>query len=129
MHLLRQFTKFALVGGMNTAVDFGIYLGLTRFVPYWSQHQIMAAIVSVSIATLNSYVWNKQWTFKNRSSRHVSIFGRFIIVTALGLAIHSLMFSALLYFNVHDVLAKVCAIGVVMAWNFAAYKLWAFAKE
>lgn len=129
MHVLRQFTKFAFVGGINTSVDFGIYLGLTRFIPYWSQHQVMAAIISVSVATLNSYIWNKQWTFNNTSSNHGPVFIRFLVATLLGLGLHSLVFSLALHFGVHDILAKVSAICVVMAWNFLAYKFWAFAKD
>lgn len=129
MHILRQFSRFALVGGLNTVVDLSVYLVLTRLTSFWAAHQITAAVVSVSIATLNSYAWNKRWTFKNRSSSHAAIFSRFVAATLLGLGLHSLVFSAALSTGLHDIFAKTIAIAIVMLWNFGMYKFWAFAKE
>ena len=68
-----QIGKFASVGVLNTFVDFGVlnlliavggglFMGMAGFA-----FPIMKAI-SFIFATLNSYFWNKHWTFQSKSA-------------------------------------------------------------
>ena len=70
--LLRQGGKFLIVGTSNAIVDFGILnilIALTGF-----HTGIMFAVIkgfSSFCAMVNSYVWNKLWTFNTRERRSI----------------------------------------------------------
>ena len=55
--------RFALVGGFNTALDFGILFGLTAL----GVDKIVANYASTSISFIFSFFANKTFTFKAKS--------------------------------------------------------------
>lgn len=68
-----QFLKFAVVGVLNTVVDFLVFqlLNLTLGWTY------LAQVIGYSAGVLNSYFWNSRWTFRKehrRSAREASAF-------------------------------------------------------
>jgi putative flippase GtrA len=125
----KQFIKFGLVGVTNTAIDFAVYWFLTRQFIFWSQHKVLASIVAVSIAIMNSYMWNSRWTFRaiTRSRSTLTTAARFIVVTSLGFVLQTSLFWLLLQVELPDLLAKLCTIGAVLVWNFTANRYWTFA--
>ena len=58
--LINQFGKFALVGILNTALDWLIFLILTSCVHFFSiqENEIWAKTISFSIAVINSFLLN-----------------------------------------------------------------------
>lgn len=58
-HIL-QFIKFNIVGIMNTAVDFAIF----ALMVFLGLHHMISQVISYSCGVVNSYLWNKFWTFK-----------------------------------------------------------------
>jgi len=88
--IILQAGKFALVGALNTFVDLGI-LNILIWISgiatgLW--YPIFKG-TSFLIATVNSYFWNKHWTFEKRKRTFVpGEFSKFIIVTVIGLAIN-----------------------------------------
>lgn len=58
-----QILKFGVVGSSNTIIDFGLYFLLTRYVSVFSLHYLWANAMAFYVANLNSFVWNKHWTF------------------------------------------------------------------
>lgn len=124
----RQFIKFAIVGTSNTAIDFAIYTALTRLSAYWFNHKIGAAALAFVMATINSYVWNKYWTFKNTSDKHHIQLIKFVTVGAIGLLFNVLIFWLLLPLGWYDLGVKGLAIILVLFWNFTINKLWTFAE-
>lgn len=133
---LWQVAKFALVGFVNTAIDFGILNFLIIFTQITSGYLIFFLnAISFGTALVNSYFWNREWVF---GSKKKGSFGIFLAVTLLGLAINSgivylfttfvpriIVPSDELWANV----AKVLATGVSMVWNFVGYKLVVFKKR
>jgi hypothetical protein len=61
-HLLKQLTRFGLVGGLNTLIDILALNVLLLLGPTSSTLQILAYGVGAG----NSFVCNKYWTFKRR---------------------------------------------------------------
>jgi len=133
--LLWQFGKFAAVGFLNTAIDFGILnfliavTGISKGVGI-----IPMNAASFSIALVNSYFWNKEWVFPGRKQANFAIF---VAVTLIGLAINSgIVYVLTTYVSPVFVqsdklwanLAKVLATAVSLFWNFAGYKLVVFKK-
>ena len=133
---INQFSKFVVIGFMNTAIDFTIL----NFLMWWTGIYsgaliILLNMVSFSIAVFNSYFWNKYWTFKDLDKIEAKEFSQFILVTLIGLAINSSIvygittlvspmfgISPELWAN----LAKVAAIGFSLIWNFIGYKFIVF---
>src|SRR3989344_4415287 len=102
--VLNQLARFVVVGGLNTLVDLGvlnifIYLsGLDGGWPY-----VGFKSVSFTVAVVNSYVWNKYWTFgsENKEAKEalqffaVSIVGFLINVGTASLVVTFGHFSGL----------------------------------
>jgi len=133
--LLWQFSKFAQVGVLNTAIDFGI-LNLLIFVTGITSGLSIIPLnaVSFSLAIINSFFWNEKWVFKAKKEAN---FITFVAVTLIGLAINSGIVYVISTFvppvfvdsqKLWTNLAKVLATGVSLIWNFMGYRLVVFKK-
>jgi len=122
----KQFIKFALVGVLNTLIDFGVYYLLTR---YAGLFYIYANIISVTLAITNSYILNRTWTFVSKNKNIGKEVLKFWIVSIIGLILNTLILKALIYFGPSDLIAKACASIIVLIWNFLANKYWTFSKN
>ncbi|MFH1597578.1 MAG: GtrA family protein [Patescibacteria group bacterium] len=127
-----QFTKFCIVGASGAAVDFGIYTLLRKVV---GMNEIPATAISVPLAILNNFIWNKYWTFKRgKSQQSYQESVKFFVVSMINYFIHLAIFKGLLDYtsikqllsNNGDYLAKTIAIGVVMISNYIGNKYWTF---
>lgn len=131
--ILWQVAKFALVGALNTVMDFGIlnFLILVTGIISGAWIIVMNA-ASFSLSIFNSYFWNKEWVFPSRKQAR---FSTFFVLTLIGLGLNTgivfvfttyippiLNLSPTLWANI----AKVIATGVSLFWNFGAYKLIVF---
>ena len=134
-----QFLKFALIGALNTGVDFGILNLLSHFTgTYAGPRLIPLNMVSFGVALVNSYVLNKYWTFRATQSGVSSVeFGKFAIVSLVGLGINTgalvLITSVVsaplgLLPQLWENAAKIFATGFSLIWNFAGYKFVVFKK-
>jgi putative flippase GtrA len=56
---LRHIIRFAVVGGINTAVYYGSYLALRTVAPY-----LVAHLLGIAIAMVVSFFLNCYWTFR-----------------------------------------------------------------
>lgn len=125
--LFWQFFRFCVTGTINTVVDFIVYLGLTRSFAYWENHLVLATGISFVVASTNSYVMNKYWTFKDKFGKHVIQYPKFITVALIGLSINVGLFYVFVHLvHINDIASKVLVAGVVLFWNYLANKLWTF---
>ena len=123
---VRQLVKFCLVGGFNTALDFGIYFGLTRTWPFFAHHYLMAATASFSVAVVSSFLLNTFWTFRAAEGAWQRRAPRFFAVALVGVSLNAGIIFLLVEGGLHDMLAKIAATGIVLMWNFTAQKFWTF---
>jgi putative flippase GtrA len=121
---VRQFVKFGLVGLSSTVIDWGIYLILTRFLGVF---YLMAKILSFSIAVINSYIWNRRWTFRSNDPAKLRQFIKFLTISLVGLVLNSLiMYLAVEHLKLADIYGLVLATAIVTIWNFLANKFYTF---
>jgi len=144
LKFIYQVAKFMLVGLLNTFVDWGI-LNLLMFLTSTVSGALYPVFKGVSflIATVNSYAWNKFWTFKKPADDKEAIekkvaskeFLKFFIVSLIGFSLN--VGIATLMVNVvgapigisEPLWANIGALGGTLAgltWNFLGYKLIVF---
>lgn len=133
--IIWQVAKFALVGILNTAIDFGaLNFLIARTGVVSGPLIILLNATSFSVAVLNSFYWNREWVFGEGKK---SNFMTFFAVTLIGLAINTGIVFGLTTF-VPPILvnsdtlwanfAKVLATGLSLVWNFMGYRLIVFKK-
>jgi putative flippase GtrA len=148
--LMWQLAKFVVIGVLNTLVDLGI-LSLIIFIfrGYFqidSKDLLIAGITFYSlfkgtsfiIANINSYYWNKYWTFEQTVQKKTGVeFLQFFVVSIIGFVINvvvaSYVFKAISPFAgmTPDQWALIGAMaGSIsgLAWNFIGYKFIVFKK-
>jgi putative flippase GtrA len=84
----RELLKFGLVGGVAFFVDTAIFIGLKDTVLI--SKPVTAKVISTLIATIVSYILNREWSFRTRGGRerhHEA--GLFFLVSAVGLVLTS----------------------------------------
>jgi len=117
---LRQALKFLVVGVSNTLLDAGLYFLLTRGLGF-STRRTLAKALSYGAGVLNSFYWNRTWTFKSQASLAALV--TFGWVNLIGLGINAgVMALGLNGLQVPEWLALVLATGAAFVWNFAASK-------
>jgi len=129
----KRFLKFSAVGVVNFLIDLSI-LNLLSFATGINRGIFAAFFSAVSflIANLNSYFWNKKWTFKKDGGN--SSYKPFLAISILGVAVNVFViyvlttfisqpyFSDLVWLNV----SKLAATGLVMFFNYFGYKNFVF---
>ncbi len=162
--IVRQFLKFCAVGGLSTVIDVGLhYLLMFRLaaggvlvservgVYVWDLTQGAGQLASaqditdaafgplkvpvVALAILNSYYWNRRWTFRVQTKGgHASMITKFYVIALIGALLNVTIGT-----TVNRMMqmppeqswagASLIAVVVVVFWNFFGQKLWTFGKH
>lgn len=118
---LRQAVKFGLVGVVNTLVDAGVYYVLTRWVGLM-ELPILAKAISYTCGVINSFFWNRLWTFRSKENGWRS-FGLFLLVNLVGVGINSAVMAVAMHtLNLAEILAFLLATAASLGWNFIMSK-------
>jgi len=136
---VKQFSKYALVGCSNFTIDFGI-LNILIFMTDKDKgiYFTIFKAISFSFALINSYIWNKFWSFEDRElSKAGRQFITFVVVALGGLLINVVLASIIVNtIHVDTVSSRIWAnIGAmisgfaVIGWNFTGYKFIVFRKK
>lgn len=154
--IIKQGAKFGLVGISNAVIDYSLYIGLSALLAVPLDKVYLVKYFSGSCAMINSFYWNRRWTFRSKAGIGRSGI-RFLVTTIISVwAIHPgivWLFTATnpgvafgsFWFTVADLLGIVgllpqtftetfviktvaFCMGVLggAVWNFTLYKLWAF---
>lgn len=121
-----QKIRFVLVGGINTAIDFGLLFLLRSF----GLPVITSNVISTTVAFCFSFFANKKYTFKSTDTNIIREILLFVAITLFGLwvlqtiVIHlvTISFSGL---RISDSLllfiAKLVATVASLIWNYTMY--------
>lgn len=134
--IIYQAAKFILVGALNTFIDLGVLNALILFTGIVSGAGFgFFKGASFLVAVINSYLWNKYWTFKSKDSQATKEFSQFMFVSIIGLFIN--VGIATLVVNVIGPQGGVApvtwanvgalvSVVISLVWNFLGYKFWVF---
>ena len=136
-----QLAKFGLIGTANFIVDLGIFslfIWMTGIAE--GNTIILFKIVSVSIAIVNSYIWNKFWSFDEHRTDEATIrkqFLQFLAVSVSAMALNTGITWLLIngFGDIFDLGAarwatasSALASVLVLFWNFVGYKFFVFKR-
>lgn len=144
-----QVYKFLLIGGLNTAIHFAVYNFLIFITKDTEAFSLMIFTTTAFIfANINSYVFNKNWTFKDSESQEeAKKFSAFFVVSLVGLLLNVLIVYSIIkyipdFLGVPAILhivggkaetlwanvALLAATLLALVWNFIGYKFIVFKK-
>ncbi|MFC4597017.1 GtrA family protein [Cohnella hongkongensis] len=115
--------KYALVGGVNTGVDFAVFCALVYGLGVPSAG---AQAASYAAGVANSYLLNRYWTFRVRGKRSAAEMLRFVLVNAASFAAATAALLGLERGGVESAIAKAISVAVSLGVNYAGYRLWVF---
>lgn len=160
--IVRQFLKFCIVGGSSFAIDYAIRMGLQFNAPWgdrllaevagdrlveWmpfltryiskpsSAFWPVAVFCGSAVAIVNSFIWNRLWTFRIRGEDgRGEQFKKFLLISLLGMVLNVVISTIGKWLiplepKAGAQLATVIAAGVVAFWNFFGQRLYAFKVE
>jgi putative flippase GtrA len=86
-----RFWRFALVGLLNTLVDFGLFNLLVLLIAAPSGAALLACNAAAFLAAnLCSYVCNRSWTFASTGSASLKEYSAYFGISLVGLLLNSL---------------------------------------
>lgn len=129
-----QLLRFGIVGGANTALDFGL-LFVFKFIGIPVE---IANIMSTGLAFIFSFFANKKYTFKTTNTNVIREMILFVIVTLTGLwglqtliitLTHNPLTQLMGNTDVALLIAKLLATVASLTWNYLFYSKLVFKKH
>ncbi|MEA3452922.1 MAG: GtrA family protein [Patescibacteria group bacterium] len=137
-----ELAKFVVIGALNTFIDFGV-LGLLLWLSGIDATAVIYLyaffkFISFSAASINSYFWNKSWTFEKEGGAKGKEFAGFYLVTGIGALLNVGVAMLLIKILGSQLSVSSSVLGGIIApfagvlvgfiWNFLAYKFIVFKK-
>jgi HAD superfamily phosphatase (TIGR01668 family) len=155
--IVHQIVKFCIVGGSSFVIDYCIRMTLLFAPPFstfflaqgeWLRSHVpalfgfyktgrdaifpFAVTCSGAVAILNSFYWNRLWTFNIRGKENRGAqLRRFLAISIVGLILNVMLSTTFNHMIPGDRknaarIATVLAAVLVAVWNFTAQRLYAF---
>jgi putative flippase GtrA len=135
----RELLKFAVVGGTCFVIDTAIFFTLKSTI--LADKPVTAKIVATLVATIVSYVLNREWSFRTRGGRerhHEAAL--FFLINGVGIALNSLpLYVSRYLFDLQEphvsrlveeiadfTSAQIIGTLIAMAFRWYGYKKWVF---
>ncbi len=119
MPTLPRALRYALVGGLNTAVDLLVFSSLV-FAVAWGP--AASNVVSYATGVLTSFFHNRAWTFSDRgTSKWLPQFAAFLVLN-VGLMLLSTLLVLLLASVVPPLAAKAASLAVTFVLGYTIAK-------
>jgi len=118
-----RIVRFSIVGVINTLVFASIFYAMYRFAKI---HYLISTTSAYALATINSFLINRTWTFDSRANSKKK-FVKFVLINVLSAGINSLLmylFVDKVGFNV--LLSQAVTILVTMCVNYIGNRMWTF---
>jgi putative flippase GtrA len=128
-HLIPELAKFGVVGGIGTVVDLG---GAAVLHSSYHMGPLTAKALSISAATVVTYLGSRFWTFRHRENQPLMREGMlFFGLNVVGLLIAEMVIAATTYtFGYKDPIAynfaSLVGTGLGTIFRYFAYRKWVF---
>ena len=119
-----KFIKFSIVGFGNLFISLVTYYLLVFF----SINYQIANIGGFITGSLNGYIWNKLWVFKENKQNIISIIKFYSTYLATWLLSAALLYIWIEIIGISDKIAPVINIFITTPINYLLNKYWVFNK-
>jgi putative flippase GtrA len=125
--VIKKFLRFGIVGGLNTAVTLLIF--------YVSHHVLLinyliTSVLAYAAGIVNSYIWNRHWTFGSETGAIATEFSKFTILNLIGLALNTIFVAIFVELgHLKPLISQVIAILIIFLWNFLGNYYWVFKAQ
>lgn len=117
--------RFIFVGGINTIVGYGSYAILL----FISVDYILANFLSTIIGVINSYIWNKLFTFKSYRRSLKELF-RFILVYAVNYLLNLVLLVICVdHLLIDKYISGIICLFVTTIISYAGHNFFVFKKR
>jgi len=121
---LKKFFKFGITGILNTAIDWGVFKFCNLVL---NLSPVFSHPISYTVATVNSFFINKNWTFGKRKNYNKAETFKFIIVNFISLSVSTLGVFLLHHVaEINEDLSKILMFPVTILINYFGNKLFVF---
>ena len=119
-----QFVKFGLVGLLNTSIHYLVFLALYR---YAGVHYLISTVVGYCIGIFNSFLLNKNWTFKTVNVRKDVEFLKFVVVNIVSMLVNVItLHLTVAVMHLIPEIGQIIAVFFHTCANFIGNKYWTF---
>ncbi|WP_233806418.1 GtrA family protein [Paraburkholderia sp. HP33-1] len=120
---VRQFIKYLLVGGLNTAIS-AVIIFIAQAA---GANPVVANITGYAIGVALSFALNSRFTFRTAATRHTAI--RFLIVVLISYLANLATMVSVLHLTHAPYLAQLCGIPVYVMVGFLGNRYWAMRER
>lgn len=121
-----QLLRFCVIGLGNTTVDFITFLLLT----WGGVSSLLAQVCSYSVGVVNSFLFNRKWTFRVTHKTNVIEVLKFIFINGIALLVSSsLLFLLPDVYQLNLWWSKIVATGFGIVVTFMGSRFWVFPEE
>lgn len=124
---LIKLIKFGITGVFNTVIDLALS---TLFMNIFLWNPNISKAISYSAGVVNSYIFNKTWTFKSKEKFFSAESIKFIVLNVIGLLCSQMFIYLFIHImhidkNLSNLLATCFTLGI----NFLGSRLWVFQSK
>ena len=120
---LRTASRFGVIGIINTGITYAIYCTLVAFGLYYN----LAAVIGYLAGLMNSYFFNKRWTFSHTKQHSSGLIAKFITVNMMALGTNLLLLTGLISgVGVNEYVAQLLTMGFTTVINYLGCRCWVF---
>jgi putative flippase GtrA len=117
-HLTIQLVRFVAVGLLNSAISFGVYVLLERYLSTPA-----AGAIAFALGAVNGFLLNRTWTF---GASGLGGLPRYIVVQGCGAGATSLILWLWTGAGLDHLAGYVVALAIVTPLTFSSNRLWTF---
>lgn len=138
-----KFFKYGIVGTCGALTDFIV---MHVLISTFGMVAVGANVAGFTAAVLQNFILNRRFTFpESRNQAASGQISKFLLVSLVGLALNlpvfmlvnlslrsylpTILMDSDMAFTWSHRLAKLCAIGVVLLWNYFVNYFWTFKQE
>jgi dolichol-phosphate mannosyltransferase len=136
LHIPLRFIKFGVVGFSGTLVNLAVLFVCQEYflrnVQPEETRLSLSLAVAIFLATINNFLWNRWWTWRDRKGKTKSGFfvqlGQYFIASWLSIALQFVSTKIAAHF-VHYMVANIIAIALAAVVTYLLNDVWTFADK
>lgn len=121
--MINQKVRFLLVGVLNTVLGFAIYYICFKILNINYSYSLSIAHI---IGVINSYYWNKRWTFNVKQGSKKMIFKFGLIYLCTFFINYGILTIFVEFFELNPLISQFFSLLITTVMSYVGQKYWSF---